>query len=51
MRKLKPFTTYMDHYFPIFMSDVPPEAMGIKHPSKERNTNKYWNTIYPAPQL
>jgi len=29
IRKLKPFTTYMDHYFSI--ADVPPEPMGIEH--------------------
>lgn len=31
IKMLKPFTTYMDHYFSISMSDVPPEPTGITH--------------------
>ena len=31
IKRLKPFTSYMDHYFSISMSDISPELMGITH--------------------
>ena len=31
IQKLKPFTSYMDHYFANSMSDISPERMGIIH--------------------